>query len=323
MLRHAIAPSRDFTQIANTHVWDENLSDAAFRLLVRALALPPARVRATTVTELAAGLSGGRITADRARRQLTAAGLLHSARRRSATGQVRTESLVSNVPLGPAEAGRLFAGHVADAAPGAGQRGPGGAEPRASGTALPAGGTPGQEKTSPHPVPSAATEPAVPAPGEPDQPGGPHPPGGDTAEAERVLLTLHRSDPRLVLGAAEVARLLPLAADWLTRGVSPDGMRHALTAGLPAVVKSPAALMRCRLRDKMPTAVRARSLVDCTGCERAFRPVAAELRCAGCRQQDAIHGRRGADTAVGATGSGTRVGWRERLAGVTPGVAAG
>ncbi|GHE24468.1 hypothetical protein GCM10018781_74390 [Kitasatospora indigofera] len=93
MLRHVVAPSRAFTQIANSHVWDESLSDSAFRLLVRALALPPVRARATTVTELASGLSGGRITTDRARRQLAAAGLLHCARRRSATGQVRTESL--------------------------------------------------------------------------------------------------------------------------------------------------------------------------------------------------------------------------------------
>ncbi|MCX5210280.1 hypothetical protein OG689_13435 [Kitasatospora sp. NBC_00240] len=110
MLGHVVAPSRAFTQIANTHVWDDSLSDAAFRLLVRGLSLPPARARATTVTELAAGLSGGRITADRARRQLTAAGLLHCRRRHSATGQVRTESLLSDVPLDAADAEQLFAG---------------------------------------------------------------------------------------------------------------------------------------------------------------------------------------------------------------------
>ncbi|MET9618335.1 hypothetical protein [Kitasatospora indigofera] len=310
MLRHVIAPSRAFTQIANSHVWDENLSDSAFRLLVRALALPPARARATTVTELAAGLSGGRITADRARRQLTAAGLLHCARRRSATGQVRTESLVSNVPLDPAAAERLFAGHLADAAPGAGGRNPGAAAPRASGTALPAGGTPGQGKTSPHPVPPAAAGSAAPAPSPP----GPQAADVDAVEAERVLLALRRNDPRLVLGAAEVARLLPLAAEWLARGVSPAGLLHALTAGLPAQVKSPAALVRCRLTDKMPTAVRPLPLLDCADCERAFRPLGTERRCAPCRQRGAARQRQGDVTLVGATGTGARAGWRERLA---------
>ncbi|MFD9596517.1 hypothetical protein ACFWA9_27755 [Kitasatospora sp. NPDC059973] len=102
MLLHAIAPSRDFTQIANSLVWDDELSDSAFRLLVRALALGPAKARATTVTALAAGLSGGRVTTDRARRQLARSGLLHTTRRRGAAGQVRTESLLSSVPLGAA-----------------------------------------------------------------------------------------------------------------------------------------------------------------------------------------------------------------------------
>ncbi|MFD0262445.1 hypothetical protein ACFVH7_29775 [Kitasatospora indigofera] len=326
MLRHVIAPSRAFTQIANSHVWDESLSDSAFRLLVRALALPPAQARATTVTELAAGLSGGRITADRARRQLAAAGLLHCARRRSATGQVRTESLVSNVTLDPAAAERIFAGHLADAAPGAGGRGPGGPAPRASGTALPAGGTPGQGKTSPHPVPPAAAGPAAPAPLPPGPlPGslsgslsgplpGPQPADGDAAEAERVLLALRRNDPRLVLGAAEVARLLPPAAEWLARGVSPAGLLHALTAGLPAQIKSPAALVRCRLTDKMPAAVRPLPLLDCADCERAFRPLGTERRCADCRQRGAARQRHGAGTPAGATGTGARGGWRERLA---------
>lgn len=53
MLRHVIAPARDFTQISNEQIWNDELSDTAFRLLVRALALPPAKARATTVTELA------------------------------------------------------------------------------------------------------------------------------------------------------------------------------------------------------------------------------------------------------------------------------
>ena len=323
MLRHVIALSRDFTQIANAQVWDDNLSDAAFRLLVRSVALPPEQARTTTVTEVAAGLCGGRITVDRARRQLSGAGLLHSTRWRDAVGQVRTESLVSNVPIGQAEADELFAAHFADevpaAAPGAGKRGAGRTAPRASGTALPTGVTLGQGEISPLPVPRRRRRP------EPD--GQPEPmqaqvqvqvqADGDLAEAERVLLSLRRSDQRLVLGAAEVARLAPLAAEWLARGVSSAGLVHALTAGLPVQVKCPSALVRCRLRDKMPTAVRAVPLVACAACERAFRPVGEERRCAGCRRHDAAAPVR-ADGAGGTNGSSAGMGWRERMGMAAP-----
>lgn len=118
-----------------------------------------------------------------------------------------------------------------------------------------------------------------------------------------MLLSLRQTDARLVLGAAEVGRLAPLAAEWLARGVSSAGLVHALTAGLPQVVKCPAALLRCRLQDKMPQAPRRDevALVDCTGCERAFRPVTGEQRCGSCRHGDA-------------TAAPVRVGWRERVA---------
>jgi hypothetical protein len=345
MLRNVIAPERDFTQIANAQLWDDNLSDAAFRLLVRAVALAPGRVRATTVTELAAGLAGGRITMDRARRQLAGAGLLHSTRWRDATGQVRTESLISNVPIGQAEADELFAvrfaeggpdggpgdgpddgmrdgsGVYSDGGPGAGKRGAGRAALRSSGTALPTGGTLGQGEISPLPSPQ------LPAPRRRRRPEPDGPPlreaplteepvhaDGDLAEAERVLLSLRRSDQRLVLGAAEVARLAPLAAEWLARGVSSAGLLHALTAGLPVQVKCPSALVRCRLRDKMPSALRAVPLVACTACERVFRPVGEERRCAGCRQANASAPARTDEGGAATAG----IGWRERIGMVTP-----
>ncbi|MDH6126028.1 hypothetical protein [Kitasatospora sp. GP82] len=304
MLRHAIAPSRDYTQISNAHVWDENLSDSAFRLLVRSLALPPSQARTTTVTELAAGLSGGRITVDRARRQLSRAGLLHCTRWRNATGQVRTESLVSSVPLSEAEAERLFAEHFGRGGPDAGGRSPGEAAARGSGTALPTGETLREGKTSPHPVPVPLP---VPLPVEPPDREVGETDSVEAAEAERVLLSLRRTDPRLVLGVAEVRRLVPLAAEWLARGVSSAGMLHALTAGLPQQVKCPAALVRCRLRDKMPEAVHAVPLAGCEGCDRAFRPVSGERLCGSCRREAA------AAAPAQEDGSGVGIGWRERV----------
>lgn len=305
MLTHAIAPTRDFTQISNALVWDDELSDSAFRLLVRALALGPAKARTTTVTALAAGLAGGRITTDRARRQLTRAGLLHTTRRRGAAGHVRTESLVSNVPLSADEAARLFDEHVeqrdSDGNPGAGKRTRGTSSVRASGT-VPPGVTP-EVNTSPLPSPPT-DEAAAPAAG--------------SAEAERILLELRKVDPRLTLGAREVRRLAPLAAEWLARGVSAAGLRSALTSGLPTPVKSPAAILRWRLTEKMPdeagpSTPASAAPVSCDGCDRAFRPVNGEQRCGDCRTAAAA--------AVVATAATThekreprRVDWRALVA---------
>ncbi|MCC9312298.1 hypothetical protein LN042_35445 [Kitasatospora sp. RB6PN24] len=298
MLRNVIAPARGFTQIANVHIWDDELSDAAFRLLVRALALSDAAARKTTVTELAAGLTGGRITADRARRQLGKKGLLHSTKWRNAAGQVRSESLVSSVPLRAEEAEGIFAerrrvGGVGGAggAPGAGTRKVGRADVPSPGTALPTEGRLGEQTSSPHPVPGA---------------------GLDVQAAERVLLSLRQVDERLVLGSAEAARLAPLAAEWLARGVSEAGLKHALSSGLPVPVKSAVALVRHRLREKMPEDEADRKplkLAMCTGCDRGFRVVADEERCPGCRCAAAA----AAAAPSPEPAAPGRLGWRERV----------
>ncbi|MFF7634434.1 hypothetical protein ACFZB9_14960 [Kitasatospora sp. NPDC008050] len=295
---------RDFTQISNEQIWNDDLSDTAFRLLVRALALPPAKARATTVTELAAGLSSGRITVDRARKQLARAGLLHSTRWRCRGGQVRTESMISNVPVDEGDAERMFAAHFDEederrgerrGGPGAGGRG--GGQPAASsdGTDLPSGVTLTEENTSPLPVP---LEPEVLSEAE--------------AEAERVLRSLRLSDPRLVLGRRELRRLLPLAVEWLLRGVSPASLRHGISDGLPQPLKSPYGVLRYRLIEKMPEQPTVVELVGCSGCERPFRPVSGEVRCGTCRTEAAAEacGSEGDDQADQAG----RVGWRDRVA---------
>ncbi|TQF03083.1 hypothetical protein E6W39_13495 [Kitasatospora acidiphila] len=289
MLRNVIAPARAFTQIANAHIWDDDLSDSAFRLLVRALALSDVAARKTTVTELAAGLTGGRITADRARRQLVNKGLLHTTKRRDAGGQVRSESLVSSVPLRAEEAAEIFvSGRGGKAAvPGAGSRKVGRADVPSPGTVLPTEGTLGEKTSSPLPVP-------------PD-------PDGRLETAEQLLLTLRQFDERLVLGSREAARLAPLAAEWLARGVGSTGLRHALTAGLPPQVKCPAALLRTRLLDKMPdheTDHLPLTLAICGNCERPFRVVAGEARCAGCRSTAPVQP---------PESEPARLGWRERV----------
>jgi hypothetical protein len=297
MLRHVIAPTRAFTQIANSHIWDDDLSDSAFRLLVRALALSGDAARKTTVTELAAGLTGGRITADRARRQLRMKGLLHSTKWRSATGQVRSESLVSSVALRVEEAEELFAERRGVGGPGAGAREVGPPVSSSPGIALPTGETLGDNTSSPLPVPEP--------PGSPEPPADPD---GRLQLAERVLLSLRTIDARLVLGSRDVARLAPLAAEWLAKGVSVAGLRHALTAGLPVPVKCPAGLMRNRLQEKMPAHELDElpvNLAVCADCERPFRLVAGENRCASCRTAAAAQQAREPEPV--------RPGWRERM----------
>ncbi|GAB2746640.1 hypothetical protein [Kitasatospora kifunensis] len=301
MLRHVIAPTRDFTQISNEQIWNDDLSDTAFRLLVRALALPPAKARATTVTELAAGVDGGRITVDRARKQLMRAGLLHSTRWRCRNGQVRTESMISNVPVDEGDAERMFAAHFDREderrdGPGAGRRGGGPPTVPSDGIALPTGETLTEENTSPLPVPAEAREVTR----------------GTEAEAERVLLSLRLSDPRLVLGRGEVRRLLPLAAEWLARGVSSASLRHGISDGLPEPLRSPYGVLRHRLIEKLPELPAVVELVGCAGCERPFRPVSGEGRCGDCRSSTA-------QTPSDSEGP-ARVGWRERV-GWTPATA--
>ncbi|MDH6117289.1 hypothetical protein ABH930_001726 [Kitasatospora sp. GAS204A] len=304
MLRHVSAPTRDFTRIRNSQIWDDDLSDSAFRLAVRGQALTETKAARTTVTELADGLTGGRVTAARARKNLAHAGLLHHTRWRGRSGQIRSESLLCDEPMSEKDAERLFAAHFAqlerlerldqsDDEPDAGGREDGEAEAPSPGTVLPEEERLGEDETSPLPVP---------------------PPTEERAKAERVLLALRRSDPRLVLGGSEVRRLAPLAAEWLARGVSSESLRHVLTAGLPGELKSAYALLHHRLVHKIPDAPERSAvvaLVNCDGCERPFRPVSGEAACGECRQAAAA-------AASARSGPGpVRMGWRERVASVT------
>ncbi|MFJ2174359.1 hypothetical protein ACIOHE_15775 [Streptomyces sp. NPDC087851] len=92
------------------------------------------------------------------------------------------------------------------------------------------------------------------------------------APAERAaydaLARIATAEPRLALGVRELVRLAPLAAPWLTGGTEAQ-LQQALTAGLPAVVDSPAGLVRRRLLDKLPpqrVAAAAPALPEWCGC---------------------------------------------------------
>ncbi|WP_406336397.1 hypothetical protein [Streptomyces sp. NBC_00203] len=84
-----------------------------------------------------------------------------------------------------------------------------------------------------------------------------------------LLAALGRTTPALSLSHADCAELAPLVADWFARGATDEAVLHALTAGLPVPVHSPAALVRRRLTSKRPP-------------EPAPRPPLRVLECAKC-----------------------------------------
>ncbi|UQA92832.1 hypothetical protein [Streptomyces halobius] len=88
-----------------------------------------------------------------------------------------------------------------------------------------------------------------------------------------LLARLATADSRLVLGTAETLLLAPLAGEWLERGASELEVRNTLTAGLPPVVHSAAAILRDRLTRKLPAprtrcdaAAPAAPLPECAEC---------------------------------------------------------
>lgn len=102
------------------------------------------------------------------------------------------------------------------------------------------------------------------------------------SRAHILLAALSRTAPTLTLSHTECAELAPLLAEWFARGATDESVVHALTAGLPAPVHHPAALIRKRLTDKLPPLREAprppspqpRRLLECAECRVPGRPEA-------------------------------------------------
>ncbi|AEW94894.1 hypothetical protein [Streptantibioticus cattleyicolor] len=74
----------------------------------------------------------------------------------------------------------------------------------------------------------------------------------ERVRAAALLTDLGSHDPRLSLSVLDVARLTPLAARWLASGLPDTALHTALTASLPPLIHSPAALLTHRLRTEPP-----------------------------------------------------------------------
>lgn len=258
MLRHAIAPTGNFTQVPNEIIRDSRLSSDAVRLLLWQLSLPPG---VHVPLWQAAERIGIKKTAFlRAKNELLRAGYLHDWRLQDAAGRWTRPQLVSNTPLTAEEAVAIRDGSPTAAEPAVG-------EPTAPAVGRHPDNT--GENTSPPPH---------------------HPLAERGAQA---LTAVTRGNRRLRLSSRDVRALAPLAAEWLQRGATLGELREALTADLPDRVRSATGLLRNRLLRKMPDPApepvpRPAPLRACGGgCGRVFRPVTGEERCRDCRRENA------------------------------------
>ncbi|MFG2407505.1 hypothetical protein ACGFR8_24850 [Streptomyces brevispora] len=67
-----------------------------------------------------------------------------------------------------------------------------------------------------------------------------------------LLAALGRKTPALMLSQADCLALEPQVSQWFERGATETEILHALTQGLPSPIHHAAALIRRRLRDKLP-----------------------------------------------------------------------
>ncbi|WP_042801390.1 hypothetical protein [Streptomyces sp. C] len=144
------------------------------------------------------------------------------------------------------------------------------------------------QRDSPAPTAPPPPAPVPPAPADAPDATGP--------DAYGILASLGRTAPALALSKADCTALAPLLVPWLARGVTPDRIRLALTAGLPTPVHHPAALVRRRLETKLPAAPPAPApappaeeapppaRAECTECRAPGPPGAfTDGRCRACR----------------------------------------
>ncbi|MFI9747305.1 hypothetical protein [Streptomyces sp. NPDC052494] len=278
--RNFIAPSRDFTQLANEIIRHPRLDSDAARILNWQLSLP-AHSR-QTLSKTAEHARIGATSFIKAKRQLKAEGYVHERRVQGPGGLWMTQQLVSSAPLRPEEAAKLLA-HMPFRAgtervyP---QVVPSASLPAAGGpTAPPTDGHPGKdpgENTSnlppePEPGPESEPEPEPEPDPESEPPPHPHPqPTGQSGEASDAARE-RLDEARALVGAlpllSPALRHIPpgmrdelarLAARWLDAGHTSADVHEHVLRGLPGAgtpVHRPGGLVRYLLREVAPRAV--------------------------------------------------------------------
>jgi hypothetical protein len=288
MFRHVIAPARFFSQVPNEIIRHPRLSSDAVRLLAWQLSLPDGADEALSKSARRAGIK--RTAFQKAKRLLLGEGYLHEWRRQGEGGRWQTVQLVSNVALTPEEARAAWQG---DNGPSPAATSPAAGEP--------AGRSVGRQprrktgkKTSHPPVLPVADALVADDADDADDPPTEHTPAA--AEAEALLLSLPRTEPRLTpMTRRKAAKWAPLAARWLDRGLSYEQIRETLISGLDTA-RSPLGVLLWRLKNCLPevqsppppptAAPRVAGMRECTGrghaYPRLFAPRADEPECRVC-----------------------------------------
>jgi hypothetical protein len=151
------------------------------------------------------------------------------------------------------------------------------------------------QPTPPPARPAAAPAPvpvAVPEPVKTRRASSPLPQEHRTAAV--LLAGLRRDDDRLTLSERDVRRLAPAVTAWLERGATPEAVRRTLTANLPVPLHNSPGLLAHRLTELLPpplptveTQPRPAPLINCDGCERAFRSPEPGALCRECEEDNA------------------------------------
>ncbi|MGA5319692.1 helix-turn-helix domain-containing protein [Streptomyces seoulensis] len=287
-----------FTVVGNHLVQHPVLSLTAIGLAAHILSLPEGAP--VDIRSLAERFPEGRDRIAFALRELETHGYLRRVRERTESGRIATRTYAHHLPVhvpavpGPAAAPRARRqvprpSRDVQAPSQEDDRGAGRAEPAPTGmTAVPS-------VTSAPEAPVAVTPPASPASAErPDPPAADAPPRPRDDRAVALLAGLRRTDARLTLSRTDVYRLAPAVDAWFDVGATAATVVHTLTAGLPAVLESPAALIAYRLRNQLPLplpaltpppvrpATASQPMRNCDGCDRGFR-AAEPGRCRDCR----------------------------------------
>lgn len=279
MYRHFIAPSRGFTQFSHEIIRHPRLSSDAVRLLTWQLSLPEGARESLSRSAERAGIGACAFT--RAKRQLIAEGFVHERRVQGSGGRWVTQQLVSNVPLGEAQAAKLMGRSPAPAQVAPGPRIPAVGDPRPR----PTGGHPrkddGENNSNRPPAAATTTEPEPPE------------------EARAVIGTLPLLSPALrYIPPGMREELARLAAAWLAAGHTPEDVHAHILRCLPAAgtpVHRPGGLLRYVLREvppvrpvRPPVPSRLAGMRECEGDHTQatlFRPVADEALCWFCRTE--------------------------------------
>ncbi|WAL72953.1 hypothetical protein OU787_16445 [Kitasatospora sp. YST-16] len=247
---HRSAHARNFTVLPNVMLQDRQLSYTARGLLADLLSRPDGRRE--DGRKMADSSPQGRRAIYKALKELVRAGYYRVEKIKLDDGTIISENHVFDTPQLP---GVPIAGPGAPAAPVA-------------------------EALTKDP----GKEPSLPAP-EPVQPVAPRVLDERARAAAALLLQVVRSEPRLRIGQAEAEGLAPLVVLWQERGATPADLATALLPGLPVPLHSPVAVLRDRLRRKMPPVPAPRAAAarysECGSCHDPVPRPGICLSCAG------------------------------------------